>query len=362
MPTSEPTHDEEFRGWIGRPEPDPVEPEWRYEPIHPRSDLRERLKKLASPLVAGAVLLGKFGGALLKLKGITTIGSAFVSVAAYAWLWGWQFAIGFVALIFVHELGHAFVLRRQGVPTSPVLFIPFVGAVIGMKQLPKDAWREAQVALAGPLVGSLGAVACLVAARATDSNLLQALAYAGFLINLINLIPVVPLDGGRAAAALHPAVWLVGLAGITALAVVWHVWFLLVFFLVFGAPELLRRFRNRHLDAAYYRVAPRQRLAVGITYLGLAGALIAGMHNTYVKRGFGDDSSSASSGFCALYWDGGSRSWKAAGSQDTADSGSAPPPAKMIVSTTPAADGSSVVLRFTDGTTAAVSLDACGSS
>jgi Zn-dependent protease len=361
MPTREPV-DEEFRGWLGRPEPGRLEPEPGYEPIHPRSDLRDRLKKLVTPLVAAAVLVAKFGGALLKLKGITTVGSAFVSVAAYAWLWGWQFAIGFVALIFVHELGHAFVLRRQGVPTSPVLFIPFVGAFIGMKQLPKDAWREAQVALAGPLVGSVGALACLVAARTTDSELLQALAYAGFLINLINLIPVVPLDGGRAAAALHPAVWLVGLGGIVALAIVWHVWFLLVFFLVFGAPELLRRFRNRHLDSEYYRVTPRRRLAVGATYLGLAGALIAGMHETYVKRGFGDDEASAATGFCALYWDNGSGSWKATGDQDAADSGSAPPPAKTVVSTAPDQGGSSVVVLLADGTRAVISLAACGSS
>ena len=105
-------------------------------------------------------------------------------------------------LIFVHELGHVLELRRQGVPASAPLFIPFLGAVVGMRELPDDAWKEAQVALAGPILGSVGAAVFWVAAEATGSELLLALAFVGFFLNLFNLIPIVPLDGGRAAAAL----------------------------------------------------------------------------------------------------------------------------------------------------------------
>ena len=124
-----------------------------YEPIKPRSGLGDLLRKLAAPIVALGFLIVKFGGVLLKLKVLTTGISMLVSIAAYAWIWGLPFAIGFVLLILVHELGHVIELRRQGVPASAPLFIPFLGAVIGMKELPDDAWKEAQVALAGPIVG-----------------------------------------------------------------------------------------------------------------------------------------------------------------------------------------------------------------
>ena len=80
-----------------------------------------------------------------------------MSIGAYTLLWGWRFAALFVALLFVHELGHAIALRREGIPTSPILFVPFLGAVIGMRHMPKNAWIEAKVGLAGPLLGSFGA-------------------------------------------------------------------------------------------------------------------------------------------------------------------------------------------------------------
>ena len=140
-----------------------------------------------------------------------------ISIGAYALLGGWWFGVGLVALIFVHEMGHVLALRRQGVPASAPFFIPFMGAVIGMKKMPENAWKEAEVALAGPLLGSLGAAAVWLAGSYYHSHFLVALAFVGFFINLFNLIPVVPLDGGRAVAALHPAIWLVGLVGLVAL-------------------------------------------------------------------------------------------------------------------------------------------------
>src|SRR4029450_13569171 len=134
-------------------------------------------------------------------------------------MWALPFAIGFVLLILVHELGHVLELRRQGVKASAPLFIPFLGAVIGMRELPDDAWKEAKVALAGPILGSVGAAAFRVAGEVTGSDLLVALAFVGFFLNLFNLIPIVPLDGGRAAGALHPAIWLLGLLMIVGLAI-----------------------------------------------------------------------------------------------------------------------------------------------
>ena len=182
-----------------------------------------------------------------------------VSIAAYAWIWGLPFAIGFVLLIFVHELGHVLELRRQGVPASAPLFIPFLGAVIGMKELPDDAWKEARVALAGPILGSVGAAACWIAAEATGSELLMALAFVGFFLNLFNLIPIVPLDGGRAAGALHPALWFVGLLMMVGLVVVNPNPLLLIIVLL-GGLDLWRRWRERGEAGDYYRLTVGQRV------------------------------------------------------------------------------------------------------
>jgi Zn-dependent protease len=270
--------------------PDPEAPYRDYEPIHPRGRFRELAKKLWAPIAALGYLVFKFKAAALaifKFKVFTTSASMLVSVAAYAWIWGWRFAVGFVLLLFVHELGHVLELRRQGVPASAPLFIPFLGAVVGMKQMPHDAWKEAQVALAGPILGSIGAAGVWAAGEALDSDLLIALAFTGFLLNLFNLLPIVPLDGGRAAAAIHPTLWAVGLLGLVGLTILAPNP-ILILVLVLGGFELWRRWQDRKSPAGaeYYRIAPWQRVTVGVTYVGLAALLALAMSATHIERTF----------------------------------------------------------------------------
>ena len=278
-----------------RPAYDPFEPPERpepeasqYAPIRHEKRLRDLGRKLWAPLAAIGLVVLKFKAALFavfKLKIFATSGTMLVSVAAYALFWGWKFALGFVLLLLVHELGHVLELRRQGVPATAPLFIPFLGAVVGMKQMPKDAWREAQVALAGPILGSLGAAATWGLGEALDSELLVALAYVGFLLNLFNLLPVVPLDGGRAIAAIHPAFWAVGLVALVVLTIAAPNPIMLIV-LVLGGLELWRRWQERGNPgaAAYYKVLPWQRAVVGVTYVGLAALLALGMSATFVER------------------------------------------------------------------------------
>src|SRR2546425_10669562 len=178
------------------------------EPIQPKGfDWRGLFRKLWAPIAAVGAFLAKFGAVLLKFKFLF---SMFVSAAVYVWIGGWWFGIGLIVLLFVHEMGRVFEAKRQGLPVSVPVFIPFMGALITMKQMPHNAWREAKVAIAGPLLGSAGALALYLAGVAFDSRPLKALAFLGFFINLFNLLPVVPLDGGRITGALHPALWLVG--------------------------------------------------------------------------------------------------------------------------------------------------------
>jgi Zn-dependent protease len=256
-----------------------------YEPLHAGWGVRELVRKLFAPLIAAGFLIVKYGALLLKLKVFTTAASMLVSIAAYAWIWGLPFAIGFVVLIFVHEFGHVIELRRQGVPASAPLFIPFLGAVIGMKQLPDDAWKEARVALAGPILGSVGAAAFWVAGDVTDSDLLRALGFVGFFLNLFNLIPIVPLDGGRAAGALHPAVWFAGLLLMLGLVIVSPNPILIIIVIV-GALELWRRWRERGERAEYYRLPFWQKATVALVYVGLLVALGAAVSATHVERDF----------------------------------------------------------------------------
>jgi Zn-dependent protease len=269
---------------------EPLPAERDYRPIQPEPGWRSLARRLSAPFAALAALAYKLKFllvALTKLKLLTVAGSMVVSVGAYALLGGWWFGVALVGLIFVHELGHVLELRRQGVAASAPLFIPFLGAVVGMKQMPKDAWREAQVALAGPLLGSAGAAALWIAGAALDSRFLKAMAFVGFLINLFNLLPVVPLDGGRAVAALHPAFWLAGLAGLAVLAYFFPNPIVLIV-LVLGGMEAWQRWRARGNPGtkAYYAVQPWQRAVVGVVYLGLAALLVLGMHATHVPRSF----------------------------------------------------------------------------
>jgi Zn-dependent protease len=266
------------------------EPERDYEPIQPEHRWRQLGRKIWAPLAALGLLLAKFktvAFAIFKFKIFATSASMLVSVAAYAWIWGWRFAVGFVLLLLVHEMGHVLELRRQGVPASAPLFIPFLGAVVGMKQMPKNAWREAQVALAGPILGSVGALGVWIAGEAVDSDLLVALAFTGFFLNLFNLLPVSPLDGGRAVAAIHPALWAVGLAALVGLVIVAPNPILIIILLL-GGLEVWRRWRGRGQPGAaeYYSVKPWQRAVVGVTYVGLAALLALAMSATHLERTF----------------------------------------------------------------------------
>jgi Zn-dependent protease len=264
------------------------EPEQGYSPIRNPVTFRDILRKLWAPIAALGFLLWKLKfvfAAIFKFKLFTVAGSMLVSIAAYALLWGWQFAVGFVLLLLVHELGHVWEAKRQGLPVSAPMFIPFLGALITLKQLPDNAWAEAKVAIAGPILGGLGAAAVWGIGEYADSDLLIALAFTGFFLNLFNLAPISPLDGGRIVAAIHPALWLAGLAvllGLTILAPNP----ILILILVLGGLESWRRWKHRgHPEAeAYYRVTPSQRVLTGVAYIALAALLTGGMSATFVER------------------------------------------------------------------------------
>jgi len=271
--------------------PQPQVPPYPYAAVgaghDPSQDdrLGPRLKKALAPLAAVGAFLAKFGAILVKFKAFTVIGSMAVSIAAYASLWGWTFAAGFVGLIFVHEMGHVVVLRRRGVKASAPLFLPFLGAFVKMKESPRSVYVEAESALAGPYAGTIGAFAVLVAGNANGSAMLRDLAFTGFLLNLFNMLPVLPLDGGRAAGALHPALWAVGLVLLLGYEI-YRPSPIIPLILILGGVEMYRRWRGRQTaeSRAYQAMTAGQRAWVAVAYLGLIVVLLVAVHASYVPR------------------------------------------------------------------------------
>jgi Zn-dependent protease len=273
----------------------PVEPDPSYEAPSPVREERGLFKRIGAGIVALGALIAKAGAQLKflllllpKAKLFTTAGTMLVSVGAYALLWGWQFGVGFVLLLLVHEMGHAIQLRREGMKATAPVFIPFLGAYIGMKEMPKNAAVEARVGLAGPVLGTIGCLVPLALYAATGNNLFRALAFIGFFLNLFNLLPVVPLDGGRAMAAISPLVWIVGFVGLLVAAILFPnpIIFIIV---LFAGLEAWRRFKARKSPEhqAYHDVSRGTRLAVGAVYIGLALLLVVGMHFTHLPRSIG---------------------------------------------------------------------------
>ena len=223
-------------------------------------------------------LLALLFGGLKFGKLLTTGGTMLLSIGVYAWMFGWPFAVGFVVLLLIHELGHYVAARRRGLDVGAPTFIPFVGAWIELKSLPHDAETEAYIGMAGPLIGSLGALACFYLARLEDSTLLLALAYSGFFLNLFNLIPLSPFDGGRITAAISPKLWLLGVPILIGVFLYRPLLFLMA---ILAAPNVIKAFRGPATDEerAYYIVSEETRFTYAAMYLGLA-IFLALMCNT----------------------------------------------------------------------------------
>jgi Zn-dependent protease len=236
--------------------------------------VRRTLGAVAATVVAAA----KWGALVLsKVKFASVLVSMLVSIAAYTLLWGWEFALGFVLLLLIHEYGHVLQLRREGVRATAPLFIPFLGAVIGMREMPRNAVAEAKVGLAGPVAGTAASLVVLAIYGVTGAEFWRALAYTGFLLQLFNLAPVLPLDGGRAMAAVSTKLWLLGWLGMVAAAGFVTVEagvgraFILYLIALLGGNELYRRWKARGTAAsqAYHQVAIRTRLMIGLAYVVL---------------------------------------------------------------------------------------------
>jgi Zn-dependent protease len=268
-----------------------------YEPIQPgggrSGSFTQRAKKFLGPIAIAVIAFASKAKAILlllpKIKVLSTSATMLVSIAAYSLIWGWAFAAGFVILLLVHEMGHVIQLRREGIQASAPMFIPFMGAFVAAKSMGDDAGAEARVGLAGPVLGSLACLVPLAIWQATGNEYWQALAFVGFFLNLFNLLPVLPLDGGRAMAALSPWVWYLGYAGLVALTFAFPNP-IMILILLLGGMETWHRFKARNTpeSKAFHDIPRSTRIGVAVVYLGLAALLAFGMSETFLERDFDD--------------------------------------------------------------------------
>ncbi len=217
-------------------------------------------------LALAGLKLGKIG---------ITAGSMLLSLAVYASIWGWRFAAGFLVLLLAHEMGHVGAAVLRGLPVSAPAFVPFMGAFITMRTPPPDVETEAYVAYGGPFVGTLATFAVYFWARSAGSDLGLAVAYSGFFLNLFNLLPVSPLDGGRITAVLGPRIWFLGVPIMLALLLYRPSPMLLVIALI-AAPQLMAAWRydpSLPENRAYYGIPGETKFEYAVLYLGLAALL-----------------------------------------------------------------------------------------
>ena len=273
-------HDERYGGWHQPPQ----------DPPPKQGFIKRRLAPIGAAIIAFLAKIKTIIFLLPKAKLLVTAGTMLVSIVAYTTIWGVWFAGGFVVLLLVHEMGHVIALRREGIKASPPMFIPFLGAVISARSLGDNAAAEARVGLAGPILGTIGAAACLVVWRVTGHDYWRALAFTGFFLNLFNLLPVVPLDGGRAMAAMAPWMWGLGFLGMVALAILFPNPIILIIAVLAGY-ETYRRWQQQRSGSLeqliYYKVRPRDRWLVAAVYLGLVALLVIGMDATHLPRTLG---------------------------------------------------------------------------
>lgn len=254
----------------------------RYARFDRRRSLRERdpnwWQKVVGVGAAGYTVVKMKGLSLLvpllKVAKVGPLLSMGASMAAYGWLFGWQFGVGMVSLIFVHELGHGLSMRALGVPAGPMTFIPFFGAVIEMKGRPVSSYHDALIALGGPLLGTAATLPVLGFGAMTGSQFALALSHWGCMVNLFNLLPIGMLDGGRIAGALSKWTLPVGI-GLSAAGIYMLPHNPILYLTAISAcvSTYSRFFGSESQDHEFWKMSTDKQLLIGGAYVSLIGIL-----------------------------------------------------------------------------------------
>jgi Zn-dependent protease len=195
-------------------------------------------------------------------------GSFAVTIVAYTTKWPLAVVLGFVVITLIHEIGHAVLIRAKGLRAGFLVFIPFIGGAVTLKDQPRSAYDDALIGLAGPFAGTIASLWCLQLYKWKHDPLWLLVAFLGFALQLINLLPIGMLDGGRISAAITKWMWVFGGA-----ALVWKVWDqpnpLTIIILILAAFQVYGSILREAEDAKFYEVTATQRGAIAILYFSL---------------------------------------------------------------------------------------------
>jgi Zn-dependent protease len=249
-------------------------------------------------IAAAALLAAKFKALLVLLPGLKwliflpkfalSFGLIFTSIWFYAVFYGWKLGIVFVLLILVHEMGHWVVIRGFGGAVSLPYFIPGLGAFVAQKSVLASADQDAYSALAGPIVGVAASAICWAFGYVMHDPFWTVAAYLGFFINLFNLIPVLPLDGGRVAGVVDSRLWIAGVIAFAVFLFAFHSWgpISILFAIMIGVSTIprIRGVMRGIVDPRVAAVAPRVRGTVAISYFATIAVAALGAYATYLPR------------------------------------------------------------------------------
>ena len=194
-------------------------------------------------------------------------GSMLVTVLAYATKFRLGLVIGFVLITLIHEVGHAVAIRAKGLRAGYMVFIPFIGGAVTLRDQPRSVYDDAQIGLAGPFAGTLASLASLLIFKVTGDPLYLLVALTGFILNLINLLPIGMLDGGRISAAVTKWMWVFG--GAVLAYKVWRQPNVLLIVILFLAAFQVYAAIVREKEDRFYEITGGQRAAVAIAYFTL---------------------------------------------------------------------------------------------
>jgi len=259
----------------------------QYLPPPPQPEKRPPKKPARRSGGIGAIL-ATIAAFLVKFKFLLFFGKFFalswtflLSLWIYVVIFGWKLALVVMLLLLAHELGHYFAFRAYGLPARLPTFVPLLGAFTA-GTVPADLEQDAYIALAGPLVGLGLAAACYAVGEATHDRFWFACADLSAFLNLFNMIPMPPFDGGRVIGALWPPLWIAGFALFVALALYFHIPVLFVAIIgALGLPAMISAWRG-HVDPRAAQMTFQARLRVSAWYLATLFGLFFVMAQSHV--------------------------------------------------------------------------------
>ena len=254
----------------------------------PSGEQREAPKPVQRRNRGIGAILAALVAFLLKFKVLLLIGgklfaiswSFLLSLWIYVVIFGWKLAVVVMVLLLAHELGHYFAFRAYGLPARLPAFIPLLGAFTA-GAAPDDLEQDAYIALAGPLTGLGLAAACFAIGDVTQDRFWFACADLSAFLNLFNMLPVPPFDGGRIIGAVWPPLWIAGFVLFIGFAILWHI--PLLFIVIIGAlglPSILAAWRG-HVDPRAANMTFGARARVSVWYLATVLGLLVVMSQSH---------------------------------------------------------------------------------